>query len=695
MDVLIVSRDDACGKSLAEVLGAAGYAVETAVTIGDAQSRLDATTGAEMPASIVIDVDSAESRPQRFLARLRARHPHGVVFVTGTDADAALLTDLIHLGIRDYIPKPFDPGAFASILGEAGGFVGGARADIQEPGGSSRAASETAAELVRANEQLKILNNSLRQHVSQLTILYQMGRDISENENWSDALDRFLMALVNYTNADGAALLLFSRSETRLAPRSNFQVDTGRLHDACETLLSQWRDNPRGGEIHSIESYDDRVFSTCLERLKPWKYTVVPLRHRNRSLGFLFIEKLYRSGRRFKADYLFLNTIQTILAEEVANASYISELRQLGRFNRKVLENINSGVITTDLDGYVAYFNQLAGRLCPHLPGSGQDRIHFNLLFRCRDFGDDFFRGIIESGEDTHLLEIDCTGDGSRTFPARLSISKMYDDNLNGDVLVGIFDDLTDQKNMQAEIRRHDRLRVLGQLSAGVAHEIRNPLTGIATTAELLGSKIKDEAKTKYVRAILDETNRLDEIIKNLLNFARPAKPRMGICALSDISKRVINLLSEEAGKKRIELELKDEATNDVCTADPNQLTQVLLNIVLNGIQACDEGNRIEIRVSNEEVGGAPGTGFTRVEISDDGRGVPEEIRESLFEPFVTTKTYGTGLGLAISQQIVEEHRGTIECDFLATGTRFTIRLPAREKARVLGGRLTRSSGER
>ncbi|MEJ2722420.1 MAG: response regulator [bacterium] len=360
MDVLIVSCDDACVTTLAEVLGSGGHAAETAATMEEAQSRLNASSGGELPAVVVMDVDSATSRPQRFLSRLRARHPHGAVVVTGTDADAALLTDLIHLGIRDYIPKPFDPSAFAAIVREAAGSGGGFATAVQGPPGSRRAASETAAELVRANQQLKILNNSLRQHVSQLTILYQMGRDISETENWSDALDRFLMALVNYTNADGAALLLFSRSETRLAPRSNFQVDTGRLHDACDTLLSQWRDNPRGGEIHTIESYDDRVFSTCLERLKPWKFTVVPLRHRNRSLGFLVIEKLYRSGRRFKADYLFLNTIQTILAEEVANASYISELRQLGRFNRKVLENINSGVITTDLDGYVAYFNQLA-----------------------------------------------------------------------------------------------------------------------------------------------------------------------------------------------------------------------------------------------------------------------------------------------------------------------------------------------
>jgi signal transduction histidine kinase len=228
-----------------------------------------------------------------------------------------------------------------------------------------------------------------------------------------------------------------------------------------------------------------------------------------------------------------------------------------------------------------------------------------------------------------------------------------------------------------------------------VAHEIRNPLTGIATSAELLGRRIGDSKQSKFIRAILDETNRLDEIVKNLLNFARPAKPRMRACALADISKRVIDLLSDEAGRKRVELDLQNVADDDMCVADANQLTQVFLNIVLNGIQACKEGNRIEIELSSERDKKMRGAGYAVVRISDDGTGVPKEIRKSLFDPFVTTKSHGTGLGLAISQQIIEEHNGTIECEFLKKGTRFTIRLPAGKKEARSGRRVARSAGER
>ncbi|UCH85361.1 MAG: hypothetical protein JSW50_06640 [Candidatus Latescibacterota bacterium] len=689
MKTLIISKDDACLRCLRDALRSLGSDIDTVRTAKGALTRFTQKHARHAPRAVVVDVDGMGKSAGRFIDGMIDTYPDTLVFVTGTDPDAAFLTDLIRFGVREFRPKPFEAESLAAAI-QKSMVTAGSLAST----GSHRS-NETARELFRANQQLKILNTSLRQHVSQLTILYQMGRDISENENWSDALDRFLMALVNYTKADGAALLLFSRSESRLAPRSNFQVATDRLQTSCEALLGQWRDNPRGGEIHSIESYEDRHFNTCLERSKPWTFTVVPLKYRNRSWGFLLIEKRYSSGRAFKSEYPFLNTIQTILAEEVANASYISELRQLGRFNRKVLENIHSGVITTDLNGQVAYFNRLAGEMCPRLAHPGQQTPHFNSIFRCAQFQDDFFADIMHSDQDTQLLEIDCVGTGERVFPARLSISKMHDDNLNGDVLVGIFEDLTDQKRLQNEIRRNDRLRVLGQLSASVAHEIRNPLTGIATSAELLGGKIDDQNHMKFVRAILDETNRLDEIIKNLLNFARPAKPRMSTCALGEISRRVMNLLSDEAGKKDIALELKDESTNDLCTADPNQLTQVLLNIVLNGIQACGEGDRIEIKLSMDAADDRSPTGYARVDIRDNGAGVPADIRDSLFEPFVTTKSHGTGLGLAISQQIVEEHKGTIACEFLDRGTKFTIRLPAGKKDVRSGDRVTRSARER
>jgi signal transduction histidine kinase len=169
----------------------------------------------------------------------------------------------------------------------------------------------------------------------------------------------------------------------------------------------------------------------------------------------------------------------------------------------------------------------------------------------------------------------------------------------------------------------------------------------------------------------------------------------MGPCALGDVSGRVVNLVADQASKKGVDLAVRDGLDNDTCTADANQLTQVLLNLVINAVDVCEKGDSIEITLSREEDESDRSMGYARIDVSDSGPGVPEEIRGTLFDPFVTTKTNGTGLGLAISQQIVEEHNGDIRCEFLKRGTRFTIRLPLDKKRIESGGGINRPAGER
>ncbi len=694
--VLLVSADTVCSDALRAALEDSGVSVVGAESFPAALNQLEHGTHGV----VFLDSDCVGGDAVRFVGQVRKRYPDRIVIVTGEKPGTNLLIKLIHNGVHEFVSKPFDANKLAAGIRvicqkreRAGSESGVGEGAVGTESGDDPRRLEASGDVFLANEQLQNTNETLRRQVSQFTILYQMGRDISESENWTDALDRFLMALVNYTGAEGAALLLFSRKGTRLAARSSFQIDDENLNHARRTLSKRWRDNPRGSEIHSIESYEDHLFATCLERLKRWRFTVVPLRYRNRAWGFLFIEKTYKSNNQFRIDYPFFTTIQTILAEEVANASYISELRQLSRFNQKVLDNINSGVITTDLEGYALFWNHLALKMCPGL--SEGARVHFDELFRSDSRSGGLFQTIMDGKKVSHVLEVRYLGGGGQERPARISITKMHDDNLNGNVLVGIFEDLTEQKRLEEEIRRNDRLRVLGRLSAGVAHEIRNPLTGIATSAEILyGRLARDDDKTKYVRAILDETSRLDEIIRNLLNFAKPAKPQMCACVPGDISRRVVGLVSDHAEKKGIEIKVRDELNDDVCHADANQLTQVLLNVVLNAIDACDHGNTVEIVLKKDPATEGMKESGACITISDDGPGVPEEVRMSLFEPFVTTKTHGTGLGLAICQQIIEEHHGVIGCEFLEKGTRFTVRLPLKHRDAVGKIRANRSTGE-
>lgn len=515
----------------------------------------------------------------------------------------------------------------------------------------------------------------LQRVAAQLKTLYHMGRDLGEDENWSDALDRFLMALVNFMGASGAGLLLLSDRERSLSARAVFHLDEELVTGAIATIRDGWRMHARGSEIHCLESYRDERPTSCLERTSAWSQTIIPLRHRGRALGFLVLDKHYADGVDFQWDYHFLSTLQTIFAEEIANASYISELRQLSRFNNKVLDNIRSGVVTTDLDGNIRYANAWAVEMCPRLRTLGRHAVAFDDLFRAAGESGPLFGAFLSSSHDSRLTEVEChAGDGA-PFPARLRLARMHDDHINGTVVVGIFEDLSEHRRLEEALRRNDRLRALGTLSAGVAHEIRNPLAGIATTAEVLAGKLgHDDDRVRYIRVILDEITRLDGIVRNLLAFARPPRPQIAPCAVDEVMARVAGLLAEQAATRHVALDLRADPSAQRCLADASQLAQVLLNLAQNALQACNDGDRVSVRTRPESAGGRQWVVF---EVEDTGAGVPPEVRDTLFEPFVTTRTQGTGLGLAITRQIIEDHQGNIDCEFLARGTRFTFRLPA------------------
>ncbi|HEX5133309.1 MAG TPA: ATP-binding protein [Candidatus Krumholzibacteria bacterium] len=515
----------------------------------------------------------------------------------------------------------------------------------------------------------------LQRVAAQLKTLYHMGRDLGGDENWSDALDRFLMALVSFLRADGAGLLLFSDQGRSLSARALFHLDDGLVGPAIDTIRDGWRAHTRGGEIHSLESYADARATSCLERAEPWRVTLIPIRHRGRGLGFLLLDKPYAGAADFQADYHFLSALQTIFAEEIANASYISELRQLSRFNNKVLDNIRSGVVTTDLTGKIRYANALAGEMCPRVRrAAARSATHLDELFRVPMGARGLFGQFIESGEDADVLEVECHG-GAATFPARLRLTRMHDDLLNGTVVVGIFDDLSEHKRMEEAIRRNDRLRSLGQLAASVAHEIRNPLAGIATTAEVLGEKLRgDQGTVRHIQTMLDEISRLDGIVRNLLAFSRPPRPQLSACDVRDVLARVHGLVAEQAAARGVEIVNVAGVGDVICRGDASQLTQVLLNLALNAVQACGAGDRVAFAARSVA---ADGASWVEMEVADNGPGVPEEVRSSLFEPFVSTKAQGTGLGLAICRQIVGDHGGAIACEFLERGTRFFVRVPA------------------
>ncbi len=221
-------------------------------------------------------------------------------------------------------------------------------------------------------------------------------------------------------------------------------------------------------------------------------------------------------------------------------------------------------------------------------------------------------------------------------------------------------------------LRRADRMSALGEVAAGLAHEIRNPLAGIKGAVEIIGSRVQPGTpEAEFAGIATTELQRLDALVGEFLAYARPRDPEFRLASLSDVVDHVVALLTPEAERAGVTI-VRDIAGRlpDV-RMDPEQIQQVLFNVALNGIQASHAGDTLTIRTSH-------GQGWATVAISDQGPGVPDEHRHRLFDPFFTTKTHGTGLGLAVSQRITSAHGGRIEfSDAAPHGATVTVALPA------------------
>jgi two-component system NtrC family sensor kinase len=249
-------------------------------------------------------------------------------------------------------------------------------------------------------------------------------------------------------------------------------------------------------------------------------------------------------------------------------------------------------------------------------------------------------------------------------------------------------------KQSQDTLRRADRLSSLGLLTAGLAHEIRNPLVAIRTFTQLLPERYDDaEFREGFQGLALKEVDRICGLITDLLSFARPSKPNVAPQDMNDVVEGIARILETQAKEKGVEI-VRDFSSNlPNAWIDREQMKQVFMNLILNAIQAMKDGGSIVVstRLYSREQGGKTAQ-FVQVEIRDSGVGIPEENLEHIFDPFFTNKDEGSGLGLSISHQIVQEHGGYITVESkLEKGTAFFVNLPIGKPLRAVGnGRVQR-----
>jgi hypothetical protein len=239
------------------------------------------------------------------------------------------------------------------------------------------------------------------------------------------------------------------------------------------------------------------------------------------------------------------------------------------------------------------------------------------------------------------------------------------------------------QSGHHAEMLQAEHLATMGELASGIAHEIRNPLAGIAGAIEIITKGFpKDHPDREIMEDLRQEVRRIEKVLNDLLAYARPKPPQFGMVDLKETVAHTLQFARAQTGGKNIDFAIQIPPLPRF-RMDGEQLHQVLLNLVLNGIQAMDQDGKITIEA--HAIPGSPAPNrqnSVEISVSDTGPGISPEQLEKIFRPFYTTKQSGTGLGLSLCRRIVRQHRGTLTAESeIRKGSTFIIRLPMRESS--------------
>jgi len=395
------------------------------------------------------------------------------------------------------------------------------------------------------------------------------------------------------------------------------------------------------------------------------------------------------------APLLLAQSITTILAlfATAAISGYLAEnqlsiIRELGELTRRleririntsdVLTNLESGLLTVDADGTIIFLNRTAREILQVEETEPEGR-NYETVFsgRLEPFGE-FVRTIL--GKSSPLsarneLQLE-TADG-KILPLGLTPTLLRDAHTTRGMVL-IFQDLTQAKVTEDKIRRQDRLAAIGELGAGIAHELRNPLASISGSAEVLQSSLSVGAEDRrLLNLIVKESIRINDIVEQFLSYARIQQEDRHRIDLRELVGEVVTLAKNHPSYRegqQISVEL------DRCPpimADAAQMKQVFLNLILNGLEATKGSGSISIRMPIEGEELSVGDGLSEIWVQDEGPGVPEDEIDSIFEPFYTNKQGGTGLGLAVVYRIMESNEGRILYAPTSDGTStFRIYLP-------------------
>ena len=363
-----------------------------------------------------------------------------------------------------------------------------------------------------------------------------------------------------------------------------------------------------------------------------------------------------------------------IIGIVIVNQNYFvldKSYRQIKTLTGNILEGMHSAIVAVDKNGKIMMFNPLAEEIF----SINKENVLGHAYESVFPKDDCLLKPTLERKRTTKDVEREFrTFSGEEKFLI-IGTSCLFDEEKRFNGAVSVIHDVTELKKYEEEAKRSERLSALGNLAAGVAHEIRNPLNAISITAQRLKSEfVPEKEKEEYasfVRTILDEIKRLDSIINQFLSLAKAQKLNLVPKDMGSFLNEVVDLVEIEAKQKNIRLN-RDITDLPETRIDPNELKKAFLNIMLNGIQATPSRGALGVRARLDD-----SQRNILIKIRDSGTGIPRENLSNIFQPYFSTKEKGTGIGLSIAYRIISDHKGKIEVESeLGKGTVFTVKLP-------------------
>jgi signal transduction histidine kinase len=353
------------------------------------------------------------------------------------------------------------------------------------------------------------------------------------------------------------------------------------------------------------------------------------------------------------------------------------QLADVRTTSKAILESLAGGVLTLDADGHITIINRAASRILEARSRAPYPTLE-ELALRHPAIVE-FIQRALWKEEYVHEVDSSVVNSGGRSLTLRTTVSAQLDENGDRTGLVVLVKDVSKMIALEQELRKRDRLAAAGSLAAGVAHEIRNPLSALELNLRLLHDEVAQLPNVRldvndYFEILFVETQRLNRITTSFLQLSRPdAMSRVRLLLEGPII-RILRLLEPEAKEKRIEFETSFADPGMEILGDATKLEQVCLNILINAMQAMPGGGTISVatRLRSEE-----DADWVDLVIVDQGTGVLPENVDRLFDPYFTTRNDGTGLGLAIADRIVADHGGTITVETApGKGTTMTLQFP-------------------